>query len=99
MVAEQPAALAVRTAEPSGPPAAIPAAKAAATATAVAPRAITTAAPDSPIPAKSVAVLPFENLSREQDSDYFVAGMQDPILTKLAGVGELKVTARTSTRQ
>jgi TolB-like protein len=50
-----------------------------------------------PIPAKSIAVLPFENLSNDKDNDYFVAGMQDLILTKLADIGDLKVIARTST--
>jgi len=49
------------------------------------------------IPAKSIAVLPFENLSSDKQNDYFVAGMQDLILTKLADVGEIKVIARTST--
>ena len=50
-----------------------------------------------PIPAKSIAVLPFENLSNDKDNNYFVAGMQDLILTKLADIGDLKVIARTST--
>ncbi len=50
-----------------------------------------------PIPAKSIAVLPFENLSADKNNDYFVAGMQDLILTKLADIGDLKVIARTST--
>jgi len=50
-----------------------------------------------PIPAKSIAVLPFENLSNDKDNEYFVAGMQDLILTKLADIGDLKVIARTST--
>ncbi|HJU25861.1 MAG TPA: tetratricopeptide repeat protein [Rhodanobacteraceae bacterium] len=50
-----------------------------------------------PIPAKSIAVLPFENLSDDKKNDYFVAGMQDLILTKLADIGDLKVIARTST--
>jgi TolB-like protein/Tfp pilus assembly protein PilF len=50
-----------------------------------------------PIPAKSIAVLPFENLSGDKDNDYFAAGMQDLILTKLADIGDLKVIARTST--
>lgn len=49
------------------------------------------------IPAKSIAVLPFENLSDDKKNDYFVAGMQDLILTKLADIGDLKVIARTST--
>ena len=50
-----------------------------------------------PIQAKSIAVLPFENLSDDKKNDYFVAGMQDLILTKLADIGDLKVIARTST--
>ena len=51
------------------------------------------------ISAKSIAVLPFENLSAETSNEYFVAGMQDLILTKLADIGDLKVIARTSTLQ
>jgi TolB-like protein len=51
------------------------------------------------IPAKSIAVLPFENLSADKTNAYFVAGMQDLILTKLADIGDLKVIARTSTMQ
>src|SRR3546814_771335 len=54
-----------------------------------------TAAP----PAKSIAVLPFENLSRDPDNEYFVAGMQDLILTRLADIGDLKVISRTSTEK
>ncbi|MGH8216374.1 MAG: tetratricopeptide repeat protein [Rhodanobacteraceae bacterium] len=50
-----------------------------------------------PIPPKSIAVLPFENLSDDKMNAYFVAGMQDLILTKLADVGNLKVISRTST--
>ena len=53
----------------------------------------------SAVPAKSIAVLPFENLSGDKDNAYFVAGMQDLILTKLADVGDLKVISRTSTTQ
>ncbi|HET8899657.1 MAG TPA: tetratricopeptide repeat protein, partial [Rhodanobacteraceae bacterium] len=49
------------------------------------------------VPHKSVAVLPFENLSADKDNEYFVAGMQDLILTKLADIGQLKVISRTST--
>ncbi|TAN05410.1 MAG: tetratricopeptide repeat protein [Rhodanobacteraceae bacterium] len=49
------------------------------------------------IPAKSIAVLPFENLSNDKNNAYFVAGMQGLILTKLADIGGLKVIARTST--
>jgi TolB-like protein/tetratricopeptide (TPR) repeat protein len=51
------------------------------------------------IPAKSIAVLPFENLSPDKDNAYFADGMQDLILTRLAGIGGLKVISRTSTMQ
>ena len=50
-----------------------------------------------PIPPKSVAVLPFENLSAEKDNAYFADGIQDEILTGLAKIGDLKVISRTST--
>src|SRR4029079_3141047 len=46
---------------------------------------------------KSVAVLPFENLSEEKANAYFAEGIQDEILTKLATVRDLKVISRTST--
>jgi TolB-like protein len=46
---------------------------------------------------KSIAVLPFDNLSRDPDNAYFSEGIQDEILTKLAGVGDLKVISRKST--
>jgi TolB-like protein len=49
------------------------------------------------IPFKSIAVLPLENLSRDPDNAYFSDGIQNEILTKLAGVGDLKVISRTST--
>lgn len=48
---------------------------------------------------KSIAVLPFENLSGDPDNAYFASGMQDMILTKLAGIGDLKVISRTSTEK
>jgi TolB-like protein/Flp pilus assembly protein TadD len=48
------------------------------------------------IPYKSIAVLPFENLSRDPDNAYFADGTQNEILTKLAGIGDLKVISRTS---
>ena len=51
------------------------------------------------IPAKSIAVLPFENLSSDKDNAYFASGMQDEILTRLAGIHDLKVISRTSTEQ
>ncbi|MEO6970865.1 MAG: serine/threonine-protein kinase [Chthoniobacterales bacterium] len=46
--------------------------------------------------AKSIAVLPFENLSKDEANAYFAAGMQDDILTSLAQIHELKVISRTS---
>lgn len=45
---------------------------------------------------KSIAVLPFENLSRDPDNAFFTDGVQDEILTDLAKVAELKVISRTS---
>jgi TolB-like protein/Tfp pilus assembly protein PilF len=48
--------------------------------------------------AKSIAVLPFDNLSRDPDNAYFAEGMQDEILTRLAKVADLKVISRTSTQ-
>jgi TolB-like protein/Flp pilus assembly protein TadD len=48
---------------------------------------------------KSIAVLPFDNLSRDPDNAYFCEGVQDEILTRLAKVAELKVISRTSTEQ
>ena len=53
---------------------------------------------DTP-PAKSIAVLPFENLSEETKNAYFATGMQDEILTRLASIRDLKVISRTSTEQ
>ncbi|MGH8102384.1 MAG: hypothetical protein ACREIW_13870, partial [Chthoniobacterales bacterium] len=47
--------------------------------------------------AKSIAVLPFENLSDDKSNAYFAEGIQDEILTKLASVADLKVISRTST--
>jgi TolB-like protein/Tfp pilus assembly protein PilF len=51
-----------------------------------------------PAPNKSIAVLPFENLSRDPDNAYFCEGVQDEILTRLAKVADLKVISRTSTQ-
>jgi TolB-like protein/Tfp pilus assembly protein PilF len=53
----------------------------------------------SELPAKSIAVLPFDNLSRDPDNAYFAEGVQDEILTRLAKVGDLKVISRTSTQK
>ena len=50
------------------------------------------------IPEKSIAVLPFDNLSRDPDNLYFAEGVQDEILTRLAKVADLKVISRTSTQ-
>ena len=50
-------------------------------------------------PAKSIAVLPFDNLSRDPDNAYFAEGVQDEILTRLAKVADLKVISRTSTQR
>ena len=51
------------------------------------------------VPEKSIAVLPFKNLSRDPDNAYFSEGVQDEILTRLAKIAELKVIARTSTQK
>jgi TolB-like protein/Flp pilus assembly protein TadD len=59
---------------------------------------LTTAAPAPvAIPQKSIAVLPFENLSDDKGAAYFADGIQDEILTKLASIADLKVISRTST--
>jgi TolB-like protein/Flp pilus assembly protein TadD len=50
-------------------------------------------------PEKSIAVLPFENLSDDQQNTYFADGIQDDILSNLAKVADLKVISRTSVRQ
>lgn len=51
------------------------------------------------IPDKSIAVLPFENLSDNQENAYFADGVQDDILSNLAKIADLKVISRTSVRQ
>ena len=51
------------------------------------------------LPAKSIAVLPFENLSEEKGNAYFAEGVQDEILTRLAKIADLKVISRTSTQR
>ena len=48
---------------------------------------------------KSIAVLPFENLSDDKANAYFAEGMQDEILTRLAGIADLKVISRSSTKR
>ncbi len=49
--------------------------------------------------AKSIAVLPFENISEDKQNSYFADGVQDQILTNLAKVSELRVISHTSSRQ
>ena len=53
----------------------------------------------SALPGKSIAVLPFDNLSDDKQNAYFTEGVQDEILTRLAKVADLKVIARTSTQK
>src|SRR6266498_506178 len=53
----------------------------------------------SPPSDKSIAVLPFENLSADRDNAYFAEGIQEEILTRLAKIADLKVISRTSTQR
>jgi TolB-like protein/Tfp pilus assembly protein PilF len=53
----------------------------------------------TPAPAKSIAVLPFENLSRDPDNAFFTDGVHEEILTDLARIADLKVISRTSVMQ
>ena len=53
----------------------------------------------SGIPAKSIAVLPFANLSHDPENAYFAAGIQDEIISRLSKIGELKVVSCTSTKR
>src|SRR5437870_8459625 len=59
----------------------------------------TVSAAGTELPAKSIAVLPFDNLSRDPDNAFFAEGVQDEIVTRLAKVADLKVIARTSTQR
>ena len=52
----------------------------------------------SVISEKSIAVLPFENLSSDKENAYFTDGIQDEILTRLSKIADLKVISRTSTQ-
>jgi len=52
--------------------------------------------PRADIPSKSIAVLPFENLSKDEENAFFAGGVQDEILTDLARIADLKVISRTS---
>jgi hypothetical protein len=53
----------------------------------------------APIPEKSIAVLPFENLSDDKSNAYFADGIQDEILTRLSKISALRVISRTSTQK
>src|SRR5437870_278916 len=50
------------------------------------------------LPAKSIAVLPFDNQNRDPDNAYFAEGVQDEILARLSKIADLKVISRTSTQ-
>lgn len=54
--------------------------------------------PSEIVPEKSIAVLPFQNLSRDADNAFFADGVQDEILTRLARIADLKVISRSSTQ-
>ena len=56
-------------------------------------------APKTAAPEKSIAVLPFENLSNDREDAFFADGVQDDLLTKLAKIADLKVISRTSVMQ
>jgi TolB-like protein/class 3 adenylate cyclase/Tfp pilus assembly protein PilF len=60
---------------------------------------LATASLATSVPEKSVAVLPFENLSANQENAFFADGVQDEILTDLSRVADLKVISRTSVMQ
>jgi serine/threonine-protein kinase len=62
-------------------------------------RAMSRNAAPANVSEKSIAVLPFDNLSDDQANAYFAVGIQDEILTSLARVAELKVISRTSIMQ
>jgi TolB-like protein len=53
----------------------------------------------SELPAKSIAVLPFESLSEDKSNAYFAEGIQDEILARLSKIADLKVISRTSTQK
>jgi len=60
---------------------------------------VPSAAGSLPIPEKSIAVLPFDNLSDDKSNAYFAEGIQDEILTRLSKIAALKVISRTSTQK
>src|SRR5438128_4824756 len=62
-------------------------------------RSKTSTSASAPITSKSIAVLPFDNLSGDPQNAYFSEGIQDEILTRLAKIADLKVISRTSTQK
>ncbi len=64
-----------------------------------APRSTIIATSPNEAPAKSIAVLPFDNLSSDKENAYFAEGIQDEILTRLSKIAALKVISRTSTQK
>jgi TolB-like protein/Flp pilus assembly protein TadD len=66
--------------------------------TASKPGTTATSSPSQPN-SKSIAVLPFENLSHDPDNAYFADGIQEEILTRLSKIADLKVISRTSTQR
>jgi TolB-like protein/class 3 adenylate cyclase len=69
------------------------------TTTSVSPKTTAIATTAGSFPEKSIAVLPFENLSAEKENAYFADGVQDEILTLLAKVADLKTISRVSVMQ
>jgi TolB-like protein len=65
----------------------------------IAPKSEHVPSESSSIPAKSIAVLPLENLSEEKENAFFADGIQEDILTGLAKIADLKVISRTSVMQ
>jgi serine/threonine protein kinase/Tfp pilus assembly protein PilF len=61
-------------------------------------RAMSQNAAPANVSEKSIAVLPFENLSSDNENDYFADGVRDEILTRLSKIADLKVISRTSTQ-
>jgi TolB-like protein/Tfp pilus assembly protein PilF len=61
--------------------------------------AVTSRSQTPGIPQKSIAVLPLANLSRDPDNEYFAAGIQDEIITRLAQISDLKVISCSSTQR
>jgi TolB-like protein/Tfp pilus assembly protein PilF len=68
-------------------------------ATIIAVRLFHSSSTPSAISEKSIAVLPFENLSQDPNNAYFAEGIQEEILTRLANIADLKVISRTSTQR